>query len=42
MHNVNETCQSIIDTMKRIEENQLQFHEKMMKLLEILEKNTRK
>ncbi len=42
MDNINETCESIINTLHRIEEQQLKFHENMMKLLEILEKNTRK
>lgn len=41
MDNVNETCQSIIDTIKRIDDQQEQFYNNMMKLLETLEKTLR-
>ena len=42
MDSIEETCQSIIETMERIQVNQLQFRDNMMQLLEILEKKTRK
>jgi len=42
MEDINETCQSIIDTMERIERQQKQFYENMMQLLDMLDKNTKK
>lgn len=39
---INDTCKSIIETIKRIEENQLQFYENMMKMVEIVNRNVSK
>ena len=42
MDSINESCESIINSMKNIEENQLKFHKIMMEMIKILEERYNK